>query len=45
MEIDGGIKGCGLSLCAVPFYTSVPLYFKGAEWRDRVDKVHTESEI
>ena len=38
-ETDGGVKGCGLSLCAVPFYMSVPLYFRGAEQRDKVDGV------
>ena len=34
-----GLLCCGLSLCAVPFYTSVPLYFRGAEQRDKVDGV------
>jgi len=39
MEMDRGVKGCGLSLCAVPFYMSMPLYFRGAEQRDKVDGV------
>jgi len=37
--MDGGVKGCSLSLCAVPFYMSMPLYFREAEQRDKVDGV------
>jgi len=44
MEMDGGVKGCSLSLCAVLFYMGVPLYFRGVEQRDKVDEVHAEVE-
>jgi len=45
MEMDRGVKCCGLSLCAVPFYMSMPLYFRGAEQRDKADEVHPEAEM